>query len=132
MRCFLQAQTGTASVTVQITKVRSAAGKVIVGIWNSKDGFPKVSSTAFRQASVSIANGAAIATFLNVPNGEYAVAAFHDENNNGKFDKRFAGIPIEGVGASNNPHPRFSAPTFSECRFDVHDRDKTISITMFY
>jgi uncharacterized protein (DUF2141 family) len=119
-------------VIVRITGVRNAKGKVVVGMWNSKDGFPKERAKAFRQASVEIVNGTATAIFAGVPYGEYAVAAYHDENNNGKMDTGFLGIPVEGVGASNNPHPKFSAPSFTECRFDVRAPEKLVLIEMLY
>jgi uncharacterized protein (DUF2141 family) len=131
-RTSLKAQTGTSRVIVTVTGVRNAAGKVVIGMWNSKDGFPKESPKAFRQASVAIVNATATATFPDLPYGEYAVAVYHDENSNGKMDTRFPGIPVEGVGASNNPHPNFSAPSFQECRFDLHDPEKIVPIALHY
>jgi uncharacterized protein (DUF2141 family) len=132
LQSSLNAQTGNSTVIVRITGVRNAKGKVVVGMWNSKDGFPKERAKAFRQASVEIVNGTATAIFAGVPYGEYAVAAYHDENNNGKMDTGFLGIPVEGVGASNNPHPKFSAPSFTECRFDVRAPEKLVLIEMLY
>ena len=132
VRTSLKAQTGTSRVIVNVTGVRNAAGKVVIGIWNSKDGFPKERPKAFRQATVAIVNGTATTTFSEVPYGEYAVAVFHDENSNGKMDTRFPGIPIEGVGASNNRHPKFSAPSFRECRFDVRAQEKIVPIELLY
>lgn len=119
-------------VEVKVSEIRNDTGRVIIGMWNSKDGFPKDRAKAFRQASVSILRGRAAATFSEVPYGEYAIALFHDENSNGKMDTRFPGIPVEGIGSSNNPHPRFSAPTFSECSFAVDATTKTVEIKMLY
>jgi uncharacterized protein (DUF2141 family) len=48
------------------------------------------------------------------------------------MDSRFPGIPTEGVGSSNNPHPRFSAPSFGQCRFEVRDPEKVVLIKMLY
>jgi uncharacterized protein (DUF2141 family) len=117
---------------VKVSGIRNKTGSVVIGMWNSKDGFPKDRAKAFRQASASILNDKAVATFSEVPHGAYAVALFHDENSNGRIDTRFPGIPIEGIGSSNNPHPRFSAPTFSDCRFEVDATEKTIEIKMLY
>jgi uncharacterized protein (DUF2141 family) len=128
----LDAQPSTSHVTVKVSGIRNNTGRVIIGMWNSQDGFPKDRAKAFRQTSVSILNDMAVATFSEVPYGEYAVALFHDENNNGRMDTRFPGIPVEGIGSSNNPHPRFSAPTFSECRFEVSATKKIIEIKMLY
>ena len=128
----LYAEPSTSRVAVKVSGIRNNTGRVIIGIWNSKDGFPKDRAKAFRQASVSILNEMAVATFSELPYGEYAVALFHDENNNGRMDTRFPGKPVEGIGSSNNPHPRFSAPTFSECRFEVNSTEMTIEIKMLY
>ena len=42
----------------------------------------------------------------------------HDENDNGKLDTNFMGIPVEGYGFSNNPQVMRRA-FFSEAKFDV-------------
>jgi uncharacterized protein (DUF2141 family) len=128
----LHAQTGASRVIVRVTDVRNPAGTVVIGIWNSKDGFPKETAKAFRKATVAIMNGTATTTFADVPYSEYAIGVYHDENNNGKMDTRFPGIPVEGVGSSNNVHPRFSAPSFTDCRFEVRDPEKIVPIKMIY
>lgn len=51
--------------------------------------------------------------FAGLPPGEYALALFHDENGNAKFDTMF-GIPREGFGFSRNPAVRFGAPRFDK------------------
>ena len=112
---------------VRVTDVRNPAGTVVIGIWNSKDGFPKETAKAFRKATVAIMNGTATTTFADVPYSEYAIGVYHDENNNGKMDTRFPGIPVEGVGSSNNVHPRFSAPSFTAVSYthlDVYKRQR--------
>ena len=48
----------------------------------------------------------------NLPPGNYALAAIHDENRNARLDRNFIGIPKEGFGFANNPPVRFSAPPF--------------------
>jgi len=66
-----------------------------------------------------------------VPAGEYAIALYHDENNNGKCDRNFFGIPKEGFAFSNNVKPFLSAPSFKSCKFSVPQRKK-ISITLLH
>ncbi len=48
----------------------------------------------------------------NLPPGDYALAAIHDENSNARLDRNFIGIPKEGFGFANNPHVGLSAPAF--------------------
>ena len=54
-----------------------------------------------------------------VPDGEYAIAAFLDINANNKMDKNFIGIPKEQYGFSNNAMGRMSAPSFDQAKFSV-------------
>ena len=67
---------------------------------------------------------------FSVEPGDYAIAVYHDQNGNGKMDKRMFGIPKEPYGFSNNIKPVMSAPKFSECRFTVGDSGKAISIKL--
>ena len=55
---------------------------------------------------------------ISLPNGDYAVSAFLDQNNNGKLDTKL-GIPSERFGFSNNPVIKFGAPTYGECEIKV-------------
>ena len=61
----------------------------------------------------------------DLPIGEYAVRAFHDENNNGKLDKGMFGQPIEGWGVSNDARGFMSAPPFKKMLVKV---DKAMKI----
>ena len=56
--------------------------------------------------------------FSNLPPGTYAAKVMHDENDNGKLDTNFMGMPIEGYGFSNNPQ-LLRKPTFDEAKFDL-------------
>jgi uncharacterized protein (DUF2141 family) len=122
----------TSRLVVNVNGIRNAKGKVVIGLWKSKDGFPKDASKALNVATVEIANGTATAVFRDLPHGDYAVATYHDENNNGKMDSNLFGVPTEGVGTSNDAHSGFSAPSFEQCRFSVSEPEKVISINMHY
>ena len=57
--------------------------------------------------------------FHGVRPGRYAVAAFHDANDNGKLDKYIYGAPRESWGMSGNVRPRLRAPRFDEAVVEV-------------
>ena len=62
--------------------------------------------------------------------GVYAIAVYHDENNNGQFDRLFA-IPLEKYGFSNNAKVFLGPPTFKEASFQVKNNEfKRISIKL--
>jgi uncharacterized protein (DUF2141 family) len=57
--------------------------------------------------------------FENLPNGSYAAIVYHDENDNGTLDHKFA-FPSEPMGFTNNWNlSLFSGmPTFKKLRFE--------------
>ena len=109
-----------------------AQGKIVATVTNLENNngvcktclFTNASSfagkgPAFKCAELKIQNKKAVVVFDAVPAGVYAIAVFHDENNNNKMDKNFLGIPKEGYGASKNKLPFASAPAFDDNSFEV-------------
>jgi len=68
------------------------------------DGFPSDTRKSFKYLKDSIKDRTSTVIFRNIPFGTFSIIAFHDENNNGKFDKTWYGMPKEGVGVPNNPN----------------------------
>jgi uncharacterized protein (DUF2141 family) len=62
-----------------------------------------------------------------VPPGAYAIMLIDDENNNGKLDTNFLGIPSEGCGASNGAAGGpFGGPKWDDAKFDVTCGDESV------
>lgn len=108
------------TVTVTITGLHSNKGKVMLELYKSEDGYPKEPQKAFRTTSSPISNNSCIIVLDDIPNGTYAIACFHDENDNGKLDTNFMGIPNEGTGASNNAKGFMGPPKFADAKFVVN------------
>ena len=70
-------------------------------------------------------------TLNNIPQGDYAIALFHDRNSDGKCNRNLLGIPTEGYGFSNNVLPILRTPSFDKTKFKV-DTKVSISISMVY
>jgi len=64
--------------------------------------------------------------FKDIPYGTYGIAAFHDKDNDDKFD-RFLGIPTEPGCFSNDAPAIFGPPSFNKARF-IHDKPRTVLI----
>lgn len=60
----------------------------------------------------------------------YAMAIYHDENANMKFDKGAFGLPAEPYGVSNNPRMRFGPPKVAEALFHVAINGSTVEIDL--
>jgi uncharacterized protein (DUF2141 family) len=121
-------------LTVQVVGAKNAKGKIGVALFQGPTGFPENASAALRQeqAGIDSRTMSAEVIFRDVPQGVYAVSVFHDENANGKLDKNFLGIPMEGYGASNNPGKKMRAPTFDEAKFSMNSPDQKIEIKLIY
>jgi uncharacterized protein (DUF2141 family) len=68
-------------------------------------------------ASAPAKIGSTWLTIQNVPSGDYAVQAFHDENGNDEIDRAMFGIPKEGVGFSRDAKIVFSPPKWKDAWF---------------
>src|SRR3546814_16611886 len=70
---------------------------------------------------------------LSVPGpGTYAIAIYHDENGDRKFDRSMLGLPEEGYGFSNNAAVVLAPPSFDAVKFKAADGVTHVDITMRY
>jgi uncharacterized protein (DUF2141 family) len=98
-------------------------------LYNSAEGYPKNASVAFRLSYAPISTGKSTLILEGIPAGIYAIACYHDENNNGKLDSNLLGIPVEGTGASNNARGSMGPPKFQDAKFVINsDTSQTIKI----
>jgi uncharacterized protein (DUF2141 family) len=51
--------------------------------------------------------------------GTYAIAVFLDENDNGKIDTNWMGIPTEAYGYTNGARPKYREAQWSEVKFSL-------------
>ncbi len=108
------------TITVNVGPFRNTHGSLECSLFGSERGFPEHAETAVAQRRAPIRpDRTATCVFAGVAPGTYAVGVMHDENDNGKFDTGFLGIPKEGYGFSNNHTHALSAPTWEESRFEV-------------
>jgi uncharacterized protein (DUF2141 family) len=114
-------------LTVEVQAIGEQKGAIQVALYDSPGGFPGKSKPA--QGKSVVVRGASAQVVFEVEPGDYAIAVFHDKNSNGKLDTGAFGIPKEPYGFSNNIRPRFSAPSFADCKVVVSS-DKSISISV--
>jgi uncharacterized protein (DUF2141 family) len=121
----------TTHVDVRFEDVRNSTGLIHACLTREPRYFPHCEvDPAAHKLSVPAAPGAML-SFTDVEPGEYAIAALHDENRDGKVNFRF-GIPREGVGFSRNPRVRLSAPKFAAARFPIGAEPVSMDIRLQY
>src|SRR3982074_559700 len=98
-----------ARIIVTIDGLHSAQGTVFVGLYATPSKFLNGNqSDAMRKVKASTAP--VTVTFDNLPPGNYAVGAYHDENANEHLDTSVIGLPVEGYALSNGVRAVFSKP----------------------
>lgn len=117
-------QDSKTSITVTIDNVTSDKGTVKLSL-HTADTFMK--GKGLMSAQSKIKNGKITVTFENVKPGDYAIIAFHDENENSKMDFRENGMPLESYGMSNNSMA-FGPPNYNDAKFTVADKNLDLNI----
>lgn len=121
----------TSEVSATVTNLRSEKGQVMACLTARPKAFPKCERDANARAVTVPAARVVELDFGSVPAGRYAIAIFHDENENGRLDKRLL-MPREGFGFSRNAPVGLGPPSFGNAAFTVSDEDKHQSIRMRY
>ena len=126
------APAGTASLTIVVENLRSSDGFLHVAIWDTPDGFGN-GDLSVAGTALPAADGSLRIVFDNLPPGRYAIAAYHDENGNGKFDRTAIGLPAEGLGFSNDAWlTLLGAPSFEQAAIELDGAAAETVITLRY
>ncbi len=124
-------QTGT--IVVTIDALRNCDGNIRVALWASENGFLRDPDSAFRRVMSVIEGETVEFVFTDIPFGEYAVSAFHDENEDGNHNKNFLGKPTEGYCISNGARGGlFGPPGFDDASFTLETEELILPMRMGY
>lgn len=69
-------------------------------------------------------------TVADLPEGRYAIKAFHDVNGSGGMDFNWVGMPKEPYGFSNNVMGNMGPPKFDQAAFPVKKGTNTTRFKM--
>ncbi len=121
----------TYDLTITIPNIKNTNGGVHVSVYSStnKASFTKIGQEYkvldFKAEGV---NGKYI--IKNLPEGEYAIAIYHDENGDKKCNTNMIGIPTEGFGFTRL-EKIWSIPKFDDCKL-LLNKDLSVSIHVIY
>src|SRR5208282_4902555 len=120
-----------AELTITVENIRSDKGQIRISVYTSAAEWPDKPTKDHSQAKP--AQAGSVVFKYDLPPGVYAVNAFHDENNNGKFATNFIGLPLEGYGFSNDVRPNLlSAPSFNKAAFELLPVGGVIHFSLIY
>jgi len=115
------------NLKVKVHNIQDVKGSLKLAIYDREDHFLK---DAVTWGDTLIIDNIASFTFYDLKEGTYAVSIFHDENDNGKLDANFIGIPSEPYAFSNNAKGKFGPPSFEDCQIEVKRGEKEITIKL--
>lgn len=121
----LHAQT----LNVEINKVRSNKGNILLSVYNAEKGFPYESTSCIKIFKLKPQIGKVVLTTKDLPKGIYAIALFHDADGNGKLSTNMLGMPKEGYAFSNDASNFLGLPSFKSASFHFQT-DTTVYINM--
>lgn len=122
----------TGNISVLLTGFHNDKGRAQVVIYSSDKGFPLDPNYAYETRTTVIKNGQARVVFNDIPMGEYAISAIHDEDMDGDFDRNWLFIPGEGWGTSNDAGGYWGPGSYKDSRFILDSKDAVIRIIMHY
>ena len=112
---------GAADLRILIEDLVNQQGQVRIAIFTQTqaDQFP--SGDAVRRINTITATIAQQGVVVkDLPSGIYAIAVFHDADDDDVFDSNILGIPQESYGFSRNATPGFfSPPDFTDAAFEL-------------
>jgi uncharacterized protein (DUF2141 family) len=115
---------------VIVSNLENKKGNLYIGWYSNASSFAQKNKAVFlRVIKVSGQNEVPV-SFDNIPQGNYAIAVYLDENDNGVLDKNFIGIPKEKYGFSNNVAPAMRAAKFEEAVLKVEQGKDIIHIQL--
>ncbi|MDR0748854.1 MAG: DUF2141 domain-containing protein [Tannerellaceae bacterium] len=114
---FSATVSGQKKMTVIVDDLEEPKGKLMVGIYNSESAFMKKTFRGF----MADVEDATLELTLDMPAGEYALAVYHDLNENGKLDTAIFGIPTEKYGFSNNAKGLMGPPSYQKAKVKLTD-----------
>ena len=103
---------------VIVTGLRSQKGNVHIGLYDDPRRFPDFDGAILKVEVINI-DESAHHKFNGLTSKRYAIAIYHDENDNDEFDQGFLGIPLEDYAFSNNAPVFLGPPSFADAAFTV-------------
>lgn len=134
LACFLVAIFITdfglaSSLKVKIEGVNNTKGQIVVMLFDSASTFMKPAEAIKVSYIKPIVGTSDEVEFSDLKSGQYAVFAYHDVNDDGKFSVGFMGRPLEQFGLSGD-FRKGSRPNFEEVAFYYTANEaKTVNVS---
>lgn len=118
------------TLVLNLENIQSFSGTIRIAIYDNADAFENEGAVVWDKV-VSNINGEQITLKAkDLPFGDYAIALYHDVNDNDKLDKNNFGIPTEPYAFSNNPKVKWKPPSYKDSKFHFSKTNQAISMIL--
>ena len=117
--CSASQQTETVDLKILVTNIHTQKGTIEVGVFNNPKSFLKKGSE-YKTYSQIVNKDTMIFLLNGFEKNNYAISIYHDINSDNECNLGFLGIPIEPYGFSKNFKPKFSKPSFDNCKINAY------------
>lgn len=107
----------TGALQLTVTNLKVKTGRVWIGIYTNETDFLDREKARLVEIKVNKKGAVKIAIDSLNYGSEYALAIFHDEDDNGEMNLNWLGLPSEPWAFSGEPKTRLRLPKFEEVKF---------------
>jgi len=115
---------------ITVPNINPLKGEIQVSVYDNEKSFLK-ENEEYRIYRFKVEEAKGKFVINDLPEKEYALIIYHDENDNNKMDKSIIGMPKEGYGFSKNFIPGLSRPDFKDCSI-LLNKDVETEIMLMY
>ncbi|HAI43330.1 MAG TPA: hypothetical protein DCM40_37140 [Maribacter sp.] len=116
------------NISLNIDGVTSEEGNICFAVYTDESSFLKFDKV-YKSGSEKAVKGKTVFDIENLPDGEYAIAIFHDANGNNNLDTNMLGIPKEQIAFSKGKMKMFGPPKYTESAF-ILDSNMQMNISL--
>ncbi|MDG2046650.1 MAG: DUF2141 domain-containing protein [Halioglobus sp.] len=128
---FAVAEDLTGILTVEISGLKEASGNVYIAVYDSDSTWLSDEMVLTQKVAIADAlEGDLVRTELQLPLGDYALSVFYDQDDDGKLNTNFIGMPKEPIALSNNAVSKFGPPAYDDAVFRLGAQPLIQSLSM--
>ncbi len=118
------------SIMLHIMDIKEARGTLRIAVFDSKEHFLNTDSAVYLQVLEVKDTLQQKLHIPGLPAGEYAVAIYHDTNNNGKLNTNWLGVPTEPYAFSNDAGKKWRKPSFEDAKIFVKEPETVVKLQL--
>jgi uncharacterized protein (DUF2141 family) len=115
---------------LQLENIETFSGRIQIAIFDNEQAFEEKGKPVWNKVIHELESATIVLELDDIPFGIYAVALYHDLNDNDQLDKNSFGIPTEPYAFSNNPKVKWKAPSFTESKFHFSKTNQRLQLTL--